>query len=262
MNTAACMQIPPFSPTPKPVSETWKPEIIRLPRLTLVRRIFRLFFRLLCRLLITIFTRASVQGMENYPRDKATLVVINHLGDPDAVLLLAHLPEFPEAIGKIELHDDRRLRWIGDALGIIWVHRGRPDRQAILAALKAFQLGRRVIIAPEGRESLTGGLEEGTHGAAFLAIKAGVPIVPVTITGTEARRVEHGMKKLVRPEVTLTIGQPFLLPALARGPDCLEKATRIIMEKLAEQLPAKYRGVYAYIDGCTTCPDSRVRHDR
>ena len=241
------MQTAPSFPPPKPVSEIWKPELTRLPRLTWARRLFRVFFRMVCRLLIVIYTRASVRGLENYPRHGPALVVINHLGDPDAVLLLAFLPEFPEAIGKIELRYDRRLQLIVDALGIIWVHRGLPDRRAISAALQALRMGKRVIIAPEARESASGMLEAGTNGAAFLALKAGVPIVPVTMTGTEFRIVENGMRGLRRPRVTLTIGKPYNLPELPRGPKRLGQATRIIMEALARQLPLEYRGVYGYV---------------
>jgi 1-acyl-sn-glycerol-3-phosphate acyltransferase len=207
----------------------------------------------LCRVVIFVCTRATVRGLENYPCQGPALVVINHLGDPDAVLALAHLPEFPEVIGKIELRDIFILRLVMDALGILWVHRGQPDRKAISAALEAFRQGRRVIIAPEGRESVTGALEPGMDGAAFLALKAGVPIVPVTITGTEFRRIENNLKKLRRTPVTLTVGPPFVLPkqvdrregpALSRA-EGLREGTRLIMETLARQLPPEYRGVYS-----------------
>ena len=179
----------PSSPTPKPVSEVWQPGLTRLPPLTRGRRLFRGFIRALCRVVIFGCTRASVRGLENYPRQGPALVVINHLGDPDAVLVSYCLPEFPEVVGKIELRDIPILRLVTDGLGIIWVHRGRPDRKVITAVLEAFHQGRRVLIAPEARESVTGALESGTDGAAFLALKAGVPVVPVTITGTENRRV-------------------------------------------------------------------------
>jgi 1-acyl-sn-glycerol-3-phosphate acyltransferase len=250
------MQTAPSSPDPKPVSEIWKPELTRLPRLTLARQVFRAFIRTVCRALIFLYTQPTVRGMENYPRHGPALLVINHLGDPDAVLLLAFLPEFPEVLGKIELRDDRRLTLLLDWLGIIWVHRGQPDRRALSTALNALCRGRRVVIAPEGRESVSGMLEEGAEGAAFLARKAGVPIVPITLTGTEFRRVENAMKTRRRTPVTLTVGKPFVLPepALSRVEGqadrhaALRDGTRLIMETLARQLPPEYRGVYGYVD--------------
>jgi 1-acyl-sn-glycerol-3-phosphate acyltransferase len=239
----------PSSPTPKPISEAWQPELTRLPPLTWSRRLFRGFIRGVCRVVIRLCTRTSVHGLENYPRQGPALVVINHLGDPDAVLVLACLPEFPEVIGKIELRNISILRLVMGGLGIIWVHRGQADRKAIATALEAFNRGRRVIIAPEGRESVTGALEAGTDGAAFLALKAGVPVVPITVTGTENRCVYGNLKRLHRTPVTLTMGRPFVLPQLADRHETLRGGTLIIMETLARQLPPEYRGVYSYVGG-------------
>lgn len=235
----------PSSPTEKPVSSIWQPELTRLARLSWSRLLFRWFIKQLCRLLIFLFTRCEVHGRENYPPDGPALIVMNHLGDPDAVVVVASLPGFPELIGKIEVRDIRILRWVGDSLGVIWIHRGLPDRRALSAALAAFREGRRVLIAPEGRESLTGGLEPGTEGAAFLASRGEVPIIPITLTGTENWRVYGHMKKMKRARISLTVGQPFHLPPRARGSTFLADGTRQIMETLARQLPSEYRGVYS-----------------
>ena len=185
--------------------------------------------------------------MENYPSHGPALVVINHLGDPDALLVIGALPYFPEVFVKIELRDITILRWLGDLLGVIWVHRGQPDRRAISAALEAFRDGRMVLIAPEGRESLTGSLEAGTEGAAFLTLEAGVPVVPVTLTGSEGRRIENNLKRFHRSPVTVTIGKPFNLPIQKKDPDAHKEGTRLIMESLARQLPPEFRGFYDYV---------------
>lgn len=233
--------------TPKPVSKVWHPELTRLPSLTWGRRLLRGFIQKLCRVVLMLCTRTSVSGLENYPRQGPALIVINHLGDPDAVLVLACLPEFPEVIGKIELRSIFILRLVMDGLGTIWVHRGQPDRKAIATALEALVQGRRVIIAPEGRESLTGMLEAGTDGAAYLALKAGVPVVPVTVTGTETRRVLSNLKRLQRTIVKLTVGPLFFLKQYTDLHEALRQGTRQIMETLALQLPSEYRGVYSYV---------------
>ena len=224
------------------------PDLTRLPALTPGRRLFRRFFQFVCRVVVFLCTKAAIRGLENYPRRGPALVVINHLGDPDAVLAMAALPDFPEVIGKIELRDILVLRLVMDMLGIIWVHRGQSDRRALSAALEAFRQGRRVIIAPEGRESVSGALEAGTEGAAFLALRGGVPVVPVTITGSEFRRIENNLKKLLRTPVTVTVGKPFVLPQQSRRQDALREGTRLIMERLARQLPPEYRGFYADIE--------------
>jgi 1-acyl-sn-glycerol-3-phosphate acyltransferase len=59
-----------------------------------------------------------------------------------------------------------------------------------------------VALAPEGRQSLIGGLEDGNEGAAFLALKSGAPIVPIAMTGTENQNVYGHMKRWKRTPVT------------------------------------------------------------
>jgi 1-acyl-sn-glycerol-3-phosphate acyltransferase len=206
---------------------------------------FRFFIKKLSKLLVFVCVQFEARGLENYPCEGAALVVINHLGDADAVITLAALPDFPEVIGKIELRNIWLLRCVTDGLGIIWVHRGQPDRRALSAALEALRSGRRVIIAPEGRESLTGALEQGTDGAAFLARRAGVSIIPVVLTGTENWHIFGSLKKFQRARVTLTVGFPFSINWDEQGGTTLEQGTQQIMETLARMLPPEYRGEYA-----------------
>ena len=250
------MPIAPSLP-PKPVSEVWRPELTRLPALTPARRLVRGLLRGLVRFLVFCFTRTEVSGLENFPKNGPALVVMNHLGDADPLIMLAFLPVFPEALAKIELYNLPVLGALFHAYGVIWLHRGQPDRRAIRAALEGLRVGKFVGVAPEGRESLSGGLEEGTEGAAFLAIKACVPLVPVTITGTQNARLYGNMKRLRRTPVTLRVGKAFVFgsaigyyfPELANRQGTLREATRLIMEVLARQLPPEYRGVYSYVDG-------------
>jgi 1-acyl-sn-glycerol-3-phosphate acyltransferase len=230
--------------------------MVGLPRLTLARRLFRLFARGLTKLLTFALLRARVTGLENFPKQGPALIVFNHLGDTDAVLMLATFPFHPiEGIGKIELNAHWLVGPVFRLYGFIWVHRGRPDRRALRAALDALAEGRMVSIAPEGRQSVTGGLEEANHGAAFLALKSGAPIVPVAMTGTENLNIYGHLKRWRRASVTLTVGKPFVLfppdgqsgtAALGRsgGRNTLQQGTLQIMQRLAGLLPESYRGNY------------------
>ena len=233
-----------LSSPPKPITEVWRPDLVALPRLTFARRIFRQFVRLLFKLLKFLYMDATVTGMENFPAQGPAVVAINHLGDADAVLLGAAFPYMIEAMGKIELNDHWLIGPIFRAYGIIWLHRGRPDRKAIRAALDGLAEGRMVLIAPEGRQSLIGGLEDGNEGAAFLALKSGAPILPVAMTGTENENIFGHMKRFKRARVTLSVGKPFLLPEQADRQAMLRDGTRQIMESLASLLPESYRGKY------------------
>jgi 1-acyl-sn-glycerol-3-phosphate acyltransferase len=233
----------PLSP-PKPITDVWKPELVSLPRLTLARRLFRQLVHVLSRLLIVTLTRPTVTGLENFPRKGPALVVINHLGDADVILVGAYTPIMFEGMGKIELNEHWFAGPILRAYGLIWVHRGRPDRKALRAALEGLAEGRILGLAPEGRQSVTGGLEDGNEGAAFLALKSGAPIVPIAMTGTENANIFGHLKRFQRARVTLNVGKPFFLRQQADRQELLREGTRQIMESLAELLPESYRGNY------------------
>ena len=235
--------------TPKPVSENLDPQITFLPRLTPGRKLARHVLRAVLRGLVWLFIDLTVYGRENIDLQRPILVVSNHLGDADLVIGVIVAPQFVEVMGKAELRSFPVLGWLMDLYGVIWVHRGQPDRRALRAVMQSLEQGRPVGLAPEGRESVTGVLEEGTHGAAFLALKTGAPILPITFTGTENWRVYGNMKRLRRTLVTLTVGKAFHLPVGGEKHADLERGTQIIMQTLAGQLPAEYRG--AYQDGVT-----------
>jgi 1-acyl-sn-glycerol-3-phosphate acyltransferase len=237
------MQSQPSSPEPKPVTDWWRPELVALPKLTVARRIFRALARGLAKL-VTFFTmQVTVTGMGNFPKRGPAIIVINHLGDADAVLLAASIPTTIDGMGKIELYEHWFVGPLFRAYGVIWVHRGRPDRRAIRAALDGLAEGRMVGIAPEGRQSVIHGLEEGNEGAAFLAMKSGVPILPIAMTGTENENI-YGRKWWRRARVTLSVGKPFQLQGHADRQEMMREGTRQIMESLASLLPETYQGRY------------------
>ncbi|RPI83097.1 MAG: 1-acyl-sn-glycerol-3-phosphate acyltransferase, partial [Chloroflexi bacterium] len=229
---------------PKPRTEQFRSELTRLPELTLRRKVFRSAVRILARLLVFLFTKTEMMGMEYFPRKGPALVVANHLGDADSALGVALLPREVDGLAKIELYDFPVLGWLMDWYGVIWVHRGQADRKALREALRGFEEGRLVAIAPEGRESLTGSLEEGMNGAAYLALKGNVPVVPITLTGTGNKQVYGNMKRLKRTAVTLTVGPTFSLEHQEDFRESVREGTDRIMRTLANQLPVQYRGIY------------------
>lgn len=231
------------SSQPKPVTDWWRPDLVELPRLTFARRMFRVFICSLARLVVLVTMRATVTGLENFPRKGPALVVINHLGDADVVLLGASIPTVIDGMGKIELYEHWFVGPLFRAYGVIWVHRGRPDRKAIRAALDGLAEGRIIALAPEGRQTVEGGLEEGTEGASFLAMKSGAMIVPVAMTGTENQNI-YERKWWRRASVTLSVGKPFFIREQVDRQRMMRDGTRQIMEALAGLLPESYRGMY------------------
>jgi 1-acyl-sn-glycerol-3-phosphate acyltransferase len=238
------MQNLPLLP-PKPVSEVWRPELTRLPDYSWRRKLARRALQWLERLLVATRLKLTVRGLENFPAQGPALIVLNHLGDADIVVILSQLrTQEIDPLAASNLYDIPALRFVAEAYGVIWLHRGRPDRRALSCALESLQCGRFVTIAPEGRESVVGGLEQGLDGAAFLALRADVPIVPIALTGTENPRIYNFKLWGKRPPVIMTVGQPF---RLARSEDRhanLKNGTDQIMRQLAGLLPMEYRGAY------------------
>jgi 1-acyl-sn-glycerol-3-phosphate acyltransferase len=197
----------------------------------------------LAKVVVFVTMKSTVTGLENFPKHGPALIVINHLGDADVVLLAASIPTSIDGMGKIELDEHWLVGPVFRAYGVIYVHRGRPDRKAIRAALDALTEGRMLALAPEGRQSVEGKLEEGTEGAAFLAMKTGAIIVPVAMTGTENENI-YNRKWWRRARVTLSVGQPFKLTEQADRQKMMRDGTNQIMESLASLLPESYLGNY------------------
>jgi len=211
------------------------------------RAIFRRFACSLLRLLLRLFTRLEVRGLENVPAGGPLLVAFNHLAHLDAALVLPFLPQPVEGIALADLY---RVPITGQLLrlyGTIPVHRDQFDRQVIRRALQVLAEGKVLALAPEARMSLTGALERARQGAAYLALRSGAPVLPVALTGTE--KVYAEWKRLRRPQLTVTFGEPFVPPPQAGTPQArrqqVAELTDEIMHRIAALLPPEYRGVYA-----------------
>ena len=231
---------------PKPRSEGVNSNITCLPSLVWWRKIARWLFKILSKILVSLCLRLDKYGLENFPDQGPALIVGNHLGDADLIVGFANSPaENVEVIAKSELSEIPILGKLLDIYGVIWIHRGQPDRKALRSVLVGLNEGRMIAIAPEGRESLTGSMEEGTNGAAYIALKADVPIIPVTVTGTENSQVYSNLKRFRKTDTSITVGEQFRLQKISNQRESVKTGTDTIMRILANQLPLSYRGEYS-----------------
>lgn len=191
-----------------------------------------------------LLLKVEVSGTENVPKEGAFLAVVNHLSIADPPMVYIHVPRQMVMFVADKWKNTPGISHIANTVGSIWVARGEADLSAIKQAIGALKAGQPVGIAPEGTRSPTHQLQKGKTGAAYLADRARVPIVPMVVTGTE--RFNQNLRRLRRTPVKFVVGKPFWLPPNGRAKgDVLEAYTDLIMCRMAALLPPEYRGVYA-----------------
>jgi len=125
-------------------------------------------------------------------------------------------------------------------LGAFPVKRGEADRQSLRAADTQLKAGKIFIIFPEGTRSKTHRMAKGHVGLGMIALRSGVPVIPVAVYGSEKTL------KTFRPRVTVIFGEPMILAP--RGNkitrEDIEEATDAVMRRIASMLPPEYRGMY------------------
>jgi 1-acyl-sn-glycerol-3-phosphate acyltransferase len=191
--------------------------------------------------LLFLLSRWEIRGKENVPREGPLIVVANHMTNLDPPLLSVSLGRYAVFMAKEGLFRTKLSSYFISRLGAFPVYKDRMQREALLAAEQVLNRGYALCIFPEGMRSRTGQLRQAFPGPAMIALRMGVPVLPAAITGTE---MVKGMAWFRRPRLTVTFGRPFYLPPPG-GNNNRDKCAEYIMERIAELLPPKYRGVYA-----------------
>jgi len=205
----------------------------------------REFLRHLIKKAVQVLTRTEYLDFDNMPPSGGFILATNHNSRLDIPILFAN-PVRSDLTALIADNYRSNLFFliILQSGGAIWLDRRKADFSAFRQAVDVIKQGRPLGIAPEGTRSRVGKLLEGKSGILLLASRAGVPIVPVGITGTE-----DAMQKLLtfrRPKIVARFGKPFTLPPLPRDgrDEAMVKHTTEVMCQIAALLPKEYRGFY------------------
>jgi len=177
----------------------------------------------------------TVEGEENYNPDKNYLVVSNHAGMADIPLILGAIKLNLRFVAKEELG---KVPIFGHALksgGYVFIKRGQ-NREALQSMLKAadtLKAGRSIHIFPEGTRSKTGDILPFKRGAFIIAEKAKVPVLPVTIIGSnlitpkKSLKINHGTVRMI-------IGKPIDPDQHAKAEELMKESYRIISGNLEQ----------------------------
>jgi len=190
------------------------------------------------------------EGLGHVPRTGAFILAANHLSNLDPLIIGATAGQrtgrLIHFLSKEELRHWPVIGWLATQSGVYFVRRGEGDRAAQRQSLQLLAAGEPIGFFPEGHRSRDGVLQRGRDGAALLAMRADVPLLPVAITGS-GRIFPNGTHLPHRSRVTVRIGAPFSLPHQPQGR--LERAelaagTDRIMREIAALLPDSQRGPY------------------
>jgi 1-acyl-sn-glycerol-3-phosphate acyltransferase len=198
-------------------------------------------------------TTTEVIGRENLP-DEPCLFICNHLSNADGFTLDRALRPRPVFfLAGIKLQGTVMTRLGTEAVDTIFIRPNSADIEPLKRAVETLKAGHSVLIFPEGGRSRTGALTRAKKGASLIARRAGVPVVPVALTGTEKFMPiddrDMGREQVRRAHLTVHFGRPFHMADLEAevvgAEDPRQALTDEMMRRVAELLPPEYRGVYA-----------------
>jgi 1-acyl-sn-glycerol-3-phosphate acyltransferase len=215
-------------PNPLPWVDRWKTNLIQAPLFVLYtvvcgsvallvslvdrkgnvqHRIARIWARGCVRISAS---RLTVIGLEKLPRDTMAVYASNHTSYMDIPVIFSSLPFQFRILAKKELWSIPFIGWYLNRSGQIPIEtRSQLSPLSVLSAgIKALRSGMPLFIFPEGARTPDGNLKDFLPGAAFLAIRAQVPIVPMALSGVYELLPIH-THHYYPGDLTLRIGEPI-----------------------------------------------------
>jgi 1-acyl-sn-glycerol-3-phosphate acyltransferase len=213
-------------PEPMPLLARWHSNIFRAPLFFLVTGIFGTMA-----LIVSIWAktgrtqhriaqvwaraclavsgaRLTVHGAENLARYPVAVYAANHTSYMDTPVIFGTLPFQFRILAKKELWTMPFIGWYLARSGQIPVEAEKASLSSLSAGVKALRAGMPLFVFPEGSRTPDGSLQEFLSGAAFLAIRAQVPVVPIALEGVYDLLPIH-TTHFYPCDMTLTAGEPI-----------------------------------------------------
>ena len=173
-----------------------------------------------------IVYKIKITGMENIPNNGAAVLCSNHIHAFDSVSYGVHIKRMCYAMAKDTLFKTKFKNWFMTKMGCFPVKRGAASEQAINTAIDLLKQGELVVIFPEGtRNGIAKGVKP-KKGAALIAIKAGVPIIPMGITGS--------FKPFTK--ITMNIGKPIDTSEYSNGEEIDPRAVVTLSNRVWDEI--------------------------
>jgi 1-acyl-sn-glycerol-3-phosphate acyltransferase len=184
------------------------------------------------------YTRTKIVGRHNIPRQGAFVLAPIHRSNIDTPLAAAVASRRLRFMGKDSLWKIRPIGWLFSVLGAFPVTRGTADREALKRCIAVLEMGEPLVLFPEGTRQSGPVVMPLFDGAAYVAVKAGVPIVPLGIGGSE-RVMPKGKKMIYPKKCVLVVGEPIYATVDETG-----RVPRSAVKELTEQLTVELQRLF------------------
>lgn len=184
------------------------------------------------------FTRMSIDGREHLPSTGAYILAPVHRSYIDTPIVACVTSRRIRFMGKQEMWKYPRLGWLFSALGAFPVNRGTADREALARSIQVLDGGEPLVLFPEGERKDGPRIHPLFDGAAYVAARAGVQIVPVGIGGSARVMPRHA--RMIHPKkVHVVIGEPITVEVGDSG-----RAPRRAITEASERLSAELQRLF------------------
>ena len=170
-----------------------------------VRTIVTVFCRVWCRM--------SIEGRENFPESGPFILAPTHRSIIDTPVASGVYPRRMRFMGADKWWSNRRFGQLLTALGGFPVSRGSADREALRRCIAVIEGGEPLVLFPEGERKSGLTVQPLFEGAAYVAMKTGVPIIPVGIGGSE-RAMPKGAKFIYPRKMHVIVGAPLTVSSI------------------------------------------------
>ena len=209
-----------------------------LVRNSWVARIFYSVIRFMVVVFCRTWLKLSITGTENIPANGAFILAPVHRSIMDIPIASAVTRRRMRFMGKDSLWRHKMSGYMFSALGAFPVTRGTADLEALRRCIQVINAGEPLVLFPEGTRQSGGAIQPLFDGAAYVALKTQVPIVPVGIGGSEDI-MPSGSSKIRRRKCAAVIGVP-IYPAATNG----VRATRAEIKELTAKLAGELQGLF------------------
>lgn len=203
-------------------------------------------------IILNKYAKIEIKGIENLSNQigKPTIFIANHLSNVDGIVLNKVLKKNDITfMAGIKLNENPLTSIFLKTVKYIPIDPNSADKKAIKKALAVLNMGKSILIFPEGTRSRSASMIKGKKGFLVLARLSKSDIVPIALEGTEfllpVNQDNMGKETPQHATVKVNVGQPFRL--MKKNHNCdnwNEECIYIAMRKIAEMLKSKYQGVY------------------